>query len=261
MEIPAGKTKWLFPAFVAFAASVLATLSNPAAAQAQQIADDSTINQAQSTDPAPRTWRISAFATGGLPPFYAQHDSIIHYHEELRFYSASVGFGLNLTSLRGSGFVRGRGEGVVEITPYWQVVHPQQFDTVYIAGTSESFSGGVPYYTIHGVSITPFAFRWSFMENDASRFVPWTQPGLGVLWTSQTFPQGTGQPGGSTSRFNFTPQVAFGQSIFVRKNQSLDLGVRAVHITNFGLTTYDPGVNIIVEFTAGYSWWKGEGRR
>jgi hypothetical protein len=94
------------------------------------------------------------------------------------------------------------------------------------------------------------------MKDDTTRFVPWVQPGLGLLWTNKDFPQGYLTPGLQTSRWNFTPQVDLGEAIFVRKNRSINLGVRAVHITNFGLSTYDPGVNVVVEFSAGYSWWR-----
>jgi hypothetical protein len=76
------------------------------------------------------------------------------------------------------------------------------------------------------------------------------------LWTSQNFPQGTGVVGGSTSRINFTPQVAFGESIFTKKNQSLDLALKVVHISSAGLGEYNPGVNLTLQFTLGYSWWK-----
>jgi hypothetical protein len=129
----------------------------------------------------------------------------------------------------------------------------------YPPGNSPGFSADVGAYSVHGSSITPFQFRWNFLKKDTSRFVPWVQPGFGLLWTNQDFPQGYGDaavpPIGRTSHINFTPQMDFGENIFVHRNQGMSLGVQAIHITNFGLT-YDPGVNVIVEFRAGYSWWR-----
>jgi len=90
----------------------------------------------------------------------------------------------------------------------------------------------------------------------SKRFVPWFQLGSGLLWTSQNFPQGTGAVGGNTSRVNFTPQVGFGESIFTKKNQSLALALKVVHISSAGLGEYNPGVNLTLQFTLGYSWWK-----
>jgi hypothetical protein len=162
--------------------------------------------------------------------------------------------------MHGPKILRGKGEVVAELIPYWQVNHPAQTVQAYPPGSSHGFSANVGGYSVHGASITPFQFRWNFEKNDTTRFVPWIQPGLGFLWTNQTFPQGYGDaavpPIVRTSDINFTPQLSFGENVFVRRRQSLSLSLQAVHITNFGLTTYDPGVNVIIQFRAGYSWWR-----
>jgi hypothetical protein len=208
-----------------------------------------------------RSWQIGGFAAGGFPPYYTVHLPLEHYHEELLFYNAGLEAGRMVTAIHGPNFFRGRGEAFVEVIPYWQVNHPGQTVTVYLPRSSApSFLATVGAYSIHGASITPLQFRWNFLKKDTSRFVPWVQPGFGFLWTNQSFPQGYGDaqvpPVVRASHINFTPQVGFGENIFLRRNQSMSLGVETIHITNFGLTTYDPGVNVIVEFRAGYSWWR-----
>jgi hypothetical protein len=60
----------------------------------------------------------------------------------------------------------------------------------------------------------------------------------------------------NTSVINFTPQGAIGESIFIKKNRSLDFAFKAVHISNAGLGVNNPGLNITLQFSAGYSWWR-----
>lgn len=208
-----------------------------------------------------RPWQIGGFAAGGFPPYYTVRPPLEHYHEELLFYNAGLEAGRFITAIHGPNFFRGRGEAFVEVIPYWQVSHPGQTVAVYLPGSSTpSFFATVGAYSIHGASVTPLQFRWNLLKKDTSRFVPWVQPGFGLLWTNRSFPQGYGdaqvQPVVRAGHINFTPQVGFGESILFRRNQSMSLGVEAIHITSFGLATYDPGVNVIVELRAGYSWWR-----
>lgn len=162
-----------------------------------------------------------------------------------------------LASTHGYSFLRGRPEAVIDVVPYWEVDEPKQTDNVTtvspfgLHGTA-TFAG----YKEHGFSITPLLFRWNFIAHDSSRFVPWAQFGLGLLWTPQNFPQGGGIPGTNTSQINFLPQIGVGESIFVKKNQSLNFGVSGIHVTNWGLGEYNRGVNAIVQITVGYSWRK-----
>jgi lipid A 3-O-deacylase len=59
-----------------------------------------------------------------------------------------------------------------------------------------------------------------------------------------------------TSRITFTLQIDFGENISSRKNQNLKLAVKVVHTSSAGLGEYNPGVNVTVQFSLGYSWWK-----
>jgi len=114
---------------------------------------------------------------------------------------------------------------------------------------------GFSEFNNHGISLTPLLFRWNVMKHEISRFVPWVQLGSGLLWTSEPFPFGNG-PGAYTSRINFTPQVDLGESIFTKKNQSLNLAVKVIHISSAGLGEYNPGIPMSLKFSVGYSWWK-----
>jgi hypothetical protein len=248
-------------AFISLSIAIIVSCATTVSVDAQQSSNGYASDLEPTDNSIHRSWQIGGFAAGGFPPDYTVHPPLLHYQEELLFLSAGLEAGRMLTAVHGSNFLRGRGEAVVELNPYWQVNHPAQTVAIYSPGSSTpSFSADVGAYSIHGVSITPFQFRWNLLKEDSSRFVPWIQPGFGLLWTNQDFPQGYGDavvpPIVRTSHINFTPQVDFGENIFVRRNQSVSLGVQAIHVTNFGLSTYDPGVNVIVGFRAGYSWWR-----
>src|ERR1700734_1547335 len=81
-----------------------------------------------------RTWQIGGFASGGFPPYYMVHAPLLHYQEELQFYSAGFEIGRMITASLGPKVLRGRGELVAEIDPYWQINHPAQMVEVYPSG-------------------------------------------------------------------------------------------------------------------------------
>lgn len=203
-----------------------------------------------------RTWQFGGFVMGGFPPYYQVHALDYHYNEELDFYSAAFEGGRMLSAVHGRGVLKGQGEAMVEVLPFWLAHHPSQVDLLHDA-SGQIVGSLFPAFSYHGVSVTPLLFRWNFMKSESSRRVPFFQLGSGLLWTTKNFPQGQGdQPGDFTSQVNFTPQVGFGESLFTKKRQSLNVGVRAVHISSAGLGEYNPGVNVVVQFSLGYSWWR-----
>ncbi len=190
---------------------------------AQQAAQNLAENDQGHDKAVQGTWQFGGFVMGGFPPYYEIHANPYHYREELQFYSAGYEAGKMLTALHGNGFLRGRGEAVVEVLPFWLAHHPQQVAYLYVSNDLV-LTTVFPSYNYHGVSVTPMLFRWNFMKSPSARSVPFFQLGSGLLWTSRNFPENTGEVGGNTSRINFTPQVDFGESIFTRKRQSLNVG-------------------------------------
>ena len=65
-----------------------------------------------------------------------------------------------------------------------------------------------------------------------------------------------GEPAVTLVGLTFTPQVDFGENLFTKKSQSLNLALKVVHISSAGLGEYNPGVNVSVQFSLGYSFWK-----
>lgn len=224
-------------------------------AHSQEVPQPRPANLQAEGDEIHRSWQVGGFFAGGFPPNYEIHVGEIHYREELQLYNAGFEGGKMLTALRGPAFLRGRVEAVVEVIPFWLAYSPKQEDVVYDSLNEYPGIYGFPSYSVHGVSVTPLLFRWNFMQRESSRIVPWVQLGSGLLWTARPFPQ-RGGPGYYTSRINFTPQVGIGQNIFTKKNQSLNMAVKAVHISSAGLGEYNPGIIVSLQFSLGYSWWK-----
>lgn len=152
--------------------------------------------------------------------------------------------------------MREQGEALVEVMPFWLAHYPHQQLDFYLQGDGyqKPFLWGSNY--IPGASITNLLYRWNLTGRTPSRSVPWAQIGGGFLWTNHKFPAPVAILGVSTSVINFTPPVNIGENIFTQKNRSLDFAVKAVHISNAGLGDHNPGLNITLQFSAGYSWWR-----
>ncbi len=173
---------------------------------------------------------------------------------ELDFYSLGIVAGRQSERAHGPGPLRGRGEALVELMPFWLARYPAQ--------TGYYEAHGKPVYpktywrldaqNFTGASATPLLLRWNFTGEHPHRLVPWVQLGGGLLWTNHKFPMGED----GTSVINFTPQLGAGVNIFRRSNRSLDFAVKAIHISNASLGDHNPGINQTLQFSAGYSWWK-----
>jgi hypothetical protein len=207
-----------------------------------------------------RTWQIGVFAAGGFPPNYEIYlgtSPDLYASMQLNLLDAGAQIGKVLSVPRGPGFLRGQGEAVVEVMPFWLANYPSQKIYFHIVGSSGE-TGYFLYgpHDIPGASITPLLYRWNFTGRASRRSVPWSQLGSGLLWTNHKFPVPEPLVGDNTSVINFTPQVGIGENIFIKKNRSLDFAVKAVHISNASLGDNNPGLNVTLQFSAGYSWWK-----
>ena len=230
---------------------------------------DSNALYAQSVDSAQKPthaaaalskWQYGVFAAGGFAPGYQISNSYASYGGSIDTFTASVkldfwnaGFagGRMLSALHGPGALRGRAETMIEIMPFWLARYPKQ--NLAFTQTQQSGTATQPGYgpiDMHGASATPFLIRWNFQRHSDTRILPWAQVGWGFLWTNHKFPYA-----GDTSVINFTPQVGFGLNTRIRPHQTLDLGLKAILISNAGLGDTNPGA-ISLQFSAGYSWWK-----
>lgn len=142
---------------------------------------------------------------------------------------------------------------MLEIIPFWLARYPPQTQVLHFRGSNQTESSHWNGEDFHGASVTPFLLRWNFSQRDSARVVPWAQLGGGLLWTNHKFPYSYL---GGTSVINFTPQVGAGVNFFNRPKHSINLAMKAIHISNASLGDHNPGLNQTLQFSLGYSWWR-----
>jgi lipid A 3-O-deacylase len=176
-----------------------------------------------------------------------------------------------LTPQLGTGLFRGNFEYSVEVFPLWQSYTPKFqrincLPPVVVGALPGSPVCTAPYTvggTYTGVSITPIQMRWNLTHG--KWFMPWVQAAGGVVWTNHKYPAvgdlnpndptQTG-PNADTSVWNFTPQGGIGVHYFLKPRRSLDFSANGVHISSASLGDKNPGVNVSMQLSVGYTWWK-----
>jgi hypothetical protein len=214
------------------------------------------ISVAQSTEirtpETSRAWRFGAFLNWGGPPHYVIANSNIPVSAKLKLGIISAGFeaGRLLGARHGAGILRGQAEGRLEIAPLWIGRYPSQVVLVLAPDGSRS-SVAWEGQNFFGVSATPALVRWNFSGEPSKRLIPWLQMGGGLLWTNHKFP--LTMWAAPASAINFTPQIGGGFTFFGRGRQSVDIGVKIVHISNAGLGDSNPGLNQTIQGVVSYS--------
>lgn len=130
-------------------------------------------------------------------------------------WTAGARYGWILTGPRGPGFLRGRFEYAADIVPVFWVFQP--------AGTA------------YGISVVPFAGKWNLEKR--GRIVPYFELDGGALFTNRQVPAGA-------SRENFTPSGVLGMHILGEKH-NWSAEIRFMHISNAGLSSFNPGINTL----------------
>lgn len=232
----------------------LSGMCNRLLCQTNGVADAAHSNtQASLSFDHPKLVQIGVAGSGGFPVAYNIQNDSLQYGLTLRLFNAEIVGGKILTGPRLGGVFRGRPEAMLEVIPIWVAYYPHQVRKIYYKQYPEEQPAYSPFgpFTSYGASVTPFLLRWNFLgfQNGSH---PWLQLGGGLLWTNHKFPL----LGGNTSVINFTPQFGLGWSKPTKKDQSLDFAVKAVHISNAGLGDHNPGINVTLQFSLGYSWWK-----
>lgn len=134
---------------------------------------------------------------------------------DIGIWNAGFRYGWILTEAHGPRILRGRLEYAVDTVPVFWFFQP----------------GG----TAFGAGLSPLALKWNF--DAGSRVVPYFEAGAGAVFTSRDVPPGV-------YRINFTTGGAVGAH-FLRPRGNFSAEIRYMHISNAGLTTYNPGINTI----------------
>jgi hypothetical protein len=133
----------------------------------------------------------------------------------LAAWNAGVTLGRVLTSAHGPGFLRGRFEYHVDAIPAFLIFQP----------------GG----TAYGAGFDPLGLKWNFLTH--GRLEPYADLSGGVLFTNRPVPSGV-------SRTNFLPSAALGMRV-LRGRYNWSAEIRYMHISDAGLTTFNPGINTV----------------
>src|SRR6266567_4613087 len=121
-----------------------------------------------------------------------------------------------------------------------------------LRGTFEMAGDIVPLdeYWIHGAQyaagINPLIAKWNF--TGPCRISPYAAAVGGVLFSPHNLPPG------DTSQVNFTSGAELGVQMFRKERRSLDLAVKAYHLSNASLGTRNPGINASLQFMLGFTW-------
>jgi hypothetical protein len=135
-----------------------------------------------------------------------------------RIWTAGGTYGRVLTGVHGPRRLRGRFEWALEVVPIVEVLLPK--------------------YPVYGAGITPIALKWDFVTR--RRLWPYLELSGGGLFSNRQVVPGT-------TTFNFMPSGAAGVSFpWGRSGKYFwTADVRYFHISNAGLTYYNPGLDTI----------------
>jgi len=136
--------------------------------------------------------------------------------------------GLILTGEHLPGFLRGDFEWAVDAMPVYTV-----FTT----------SGAV-----YGGSFKPVIWQWNFTSGH--KFAPYVAAAGGIVFSADNVPPG------NTSWVNFTPQFVVGTRVFTKPRRAFFFEGSLGHLSSASLGVHNPGYNVTLVFTVGYSWFK-----
>jgi hypothetical protein len=160
--------------------------------------------------------------TGGV---IAQHDGSTTFNTDV--WMTGVRFGHVLTTQHASGWLRGTLEWDFDAIPVMVFTNLQ---------------------TTYGAEFDPIVLRWNFSHQ--GRFAPaYFEMAGGIAYTTSKVPPG------DTSRWNVVPKVGVGWQIYRGEQRSIDLGIRAWHLSNAWTAPRNPSANGIL-FSVAYHWYR-----
>jgi lipid A 3-O-deacylase len=166
-------------------------------------------------------WELGLLAGGG---------SGLGKSDNTQFFYAGGRVGYIFTGEHLPGLLRGNFEWAVDILPLYPVLTPD---------------GGA----IYGASIKPAIWEWNFTS--FKKFAPYVAAAGGVVFSKSNVPPG------DTSQINFTPQFVVGSHYFFKRKRALFFEGSLGHLSSASLGPHNPGYNVTLVFTGGFSWMKG----
>jgi len=160
--------------------------------------------------------------TGAL---VAQHDGSTTFNTDV--WMAGARFGHVLTAPHGPGWLRGTLQWNMDVIPVLIFTNLQ---------------------TAYGAEFDPIVLRWNF--DHRGRIAPsYFEMAGGIAYTTSKIPPG------DTSRWNVVPKFGVGWQIYRGEQRSVDVGIRAWHLSNAWTAARNPSANGIL-LSIGYHWYR-----
>lgn len=102
--------------------------------------------------------------------------------------------------------------------------------------------------TVYGGSFKPVIWQWNFTS--AEKFAPYVAAAGGIVFSTKNVPPG------DTSWVNFTPQFVVGTRVFTKRRRAAFFEGSLGHLSSASLGAHNPGYNVTLLFTVGYSWFR-----
>jgi hypothetical protein len=164
-------------------------------------------------------WGAGAILSGGSGLFDRSNVQVIR---------AGARVGRVMTGELGPGALRGTFELDAELLPL-ELVH----------------WGG--YRNVYSAAFNPILMKWNF--TGGHRLAPYLLAQGGLVWSADYVPPG------NTSKVNFCEGPGIGFNYFLKPRRSVNVDLRATHLSNASLGTHNPGINAALELHVGYNWW------
>jgi lipid A 3-O-deacylase len=165
-------------------------------------------------------WVVGVLASGGTGLFDRDNVQMVR---------VGVHVGRVMTGVLGKGFLRGTFELDAEIMPVDYVL----------------WNG---YRNVYGAGINPLVMKWNFTRG--KKVIPYFLAQGGMLWSTDRVPPG------DTSKINFISGPGVGLNYFLRPGRSVNIDLRATHLSNASLGDHNPGINSGLQISIGYNWWQ-----
>ena len=168
-----------------------------------------------------KTWELGVLAGGGTGLGKSGGTQFVYG-------GGRIGFILTHDHL--PGLLHGNFEWAVDVMPLYAVLPPAS--------------------AIYGGSFKPLIWQWNFTSG--RKFAPYVAAAGGIVFSTSYVP-----PEGKTSIVNFTPQAVAGTRLFVKPRRALFFEGSLGHLSSASIGNHNPGYNVTLVFTVGYTWFKG----
>lgn len=159
-----------------------------------------------------------------------------------KFMATNLSFGRVIGTKRGVTY-----EYLFEVLPLAVAPNNEVRNKDFVSATQTPNVAPTKRKTAYGAGFQPVVFKFIFLPK--KRIKPFVKVGAGMIFFNQKFPTA------DATRYNFTGEFGGGVQFHTSRKRTLNAGFKYFHISNFHLSSVNPGYNANV-FYVGYSFFK-----